>query len=141
MPILDIVKDPDLLSTKSDKIIKGDDLQQLIQDLTDTANHHIDNCLGLSGIQIGYSKRICVIKSGEKTWLPLINPVIVKRSPATYLSEEGCLSFEGKTNTVKRHNQITIMHEVNGKIRKLSFSGIHSVIVQHEIDHMNGRLI
>ena len=71
-----------------------------------------------------------------------MNPVIVKKSKTTHMSEEGCLSLDG-TRTVKRHDWVKVISidPTTGKSMTNTFSGQLAVIVQHEIDHLNGKLI
>lgn len=129
-----------VLTQKSDKIVKGDPVQDIIRDLLDTAQALTEVCVGLAAVQIGIHKRVCVVKDTDGKWFPLVNPVITERSSATVTSTEGCLSLEG-TKDVKRHTQITIMSAESGKIKKRTFYGTRAIVVQHEIDHMNGILI
>lgn len=141
MAVREIVKDEAILSQKSDKVEKGEDINQVIRDLLDTANEHKETCIGLSAIQIGYTKRVCIVKTGDDSWLTIINPMIIQHSPGHHQSTEGCLSFPDTPRTTKRWDSITIMHDVRGKMVKRKFGKIHAVIVQHEMDHMNGILI
>lgn len=143
--IKEIIKDTMVLSQKSEKATKAE-VSEIVRDLIDTANEHLDRCVGLAAIQIGYNKRICIIRDGEdkegKTkWLPIINPMIIAKSATTYTAIEGCMSFDGERE-VKRYNNITIMSEDRaGKMKKQILSGIRAQVAQHEIDHMSGILI
>lgn len=135
--VKEIVKDTEVLSKPLERATK-DDLY-IIRDLVDTAKAH-DNCLGLTANQIGYTKRIILVKNGE-SWKPFINPIIVKKSRETYIAEEGCLSLDGERK-VKRHHSIRLAYqEENGKQRVSDFSGLMAEIIQHEVDHCNGILI
>jgi len=141
MAVHEIIKDEKVLSLKSEKVSKSEDITQLIRDLIDTANEHKETCIGLSAIQIGFQKRICIIRNGEDNWFPIINPMIIQHSTGHHQSTEKCLSFPDQERTVKRWDSITIMHEVRSKVQKRKLSGTPAIIVQHEIDHMNGILI
>ena len=137
--IRDIVKDENVLRQKSEPFVFGQD-DYLITDLLDTANAHKDNCAGLACIQIGVAKRIVLVRVGDN-FIPFINPVIFKKSPKTYIAQEGCLSLEG-LRTVKRHKSVKVMWtDQNGKRKVQEFSGYVAEILQHEIDHCNGVLI
>lgn len=95
---------------------------------------------GLAAIQLGYPKRICIIKNNEN-WLPLINPIYLRKSNTKILSTEGCMSLDG-ARECERYTNVEVMYtQTNGKIKKQQFNGFQAIIVQHEIDHMNGVLI
>lgn len=137
--VKDIIRDIKVLTTKSEKFIFKQD-ESLIDDLIDTAIAKGSNCAGLAAIQIGVPKRLIVVWNGTK-FIPFINPIIVKRSTGTYVSNESCLSLDG-TREVKRHNSITVVYaERSGKVKKHTFSGFIAQVIQHECDHLNGVLI
>ena len=137
--VKEIVKDIDILTKESEPFVFGED-DELIQDMIDTANEHSDRCVGLAAVQIGVHKRAILVKIGDK-FVPMINPIIIKRSPQTYVTKEGCLSLDG-TRTVKRHKSVYVVHrDVNGKKGYGDYIGFEAEIIQHEIDHLNGVLI
>lgn len=137
--IKEIIKDEIILQTKSENFVFGED-NHLIQDMIDTATANIEICAGLACIQIGVAKRVILVKQGDK-FIVYINPVIVKKSPKTYITQEGCLSLDG-LRTVKRHRQITLAYtNKQGKRKVQTFSGFTAQIIQHECDHLNGILI
>lgn len=138
--VKEIVKDVELLQKKCIKVNNIADDLYIIQDLIDTAEFHKSNCLGLAANQIGYHKRIVIIKDGDG-WLPLINPAIFYRSTGRHDSEEGCLSLEG-TRMVARHNRVSVMYQnKRGKWIKLQLKGLAADVIQHETDHLEGILI
>lgn len=137
--IKEIIKDENILKQKSEPFVFGED-DYLINDLLDTANAHKDNCAGLACIQIGVAKRVILVRQGDD-FIPFINPMIIKRSPKTYIAKEGCLSLNGM-RTVKRHNSIKVMwSDLNQKRKVQEFYGYIAEILQHEIDHCKGILI
>lgn len=138
--VINDIEGMNILTMRSEKVAKGEDISELIRDLIDTAQAHKERCVGLAAIQIGVAKRVCVIIDGDDHWMPIINPIVVARSKTTHMSEEGCMSVEG-TRTVKRYDSITIMSDVSGKPKKRVIGGMHAVILQHEMDHMNGIVI
>lgn len=149
--VREIVKDTEKLQEKCKTVKKVKDVRELIQDLRDTAEFHEeqDNCVGLAANQVGGDKRVIIVRvhphgnyNTEKLfWMPMINPVITNKSKTTIDSEEGCLSLEG-VRTVKRYQSVEVMFtDVNGKIQRVEFYGFEACIVQHEIDHLNGKLI
>lgn len=140
--IKDIVKDPIILTRKC-KMANAVEDRWLMIDLLDTAEHHreTDNCVGLACNQIGGDKRLIVAWNG-RAFFGLMNPVIVKKSKTTHMSEEGCLSLDG-TRTVKRYDWVKVISidPFTGKSMFNTFRGQLAVIIQHEIDHLNGKLI
>ena len=134
-----IVKDENILRQKSELFVMGED-DYLITDMLDTANAHKGNCAGLACIQIGIAKRIILVRQNNK-FIPFINPVIIKKSPQTYIANEGCLSIKG-LRTVKRHKTVKVAFTtLQGKRKVQEFSGYVAEIIQHEVDHCNGILI
>lgn len=138
--IKEIVKDLEVLQTKSNKAnIKSEETKSVIQDLVDTANAYKDRCVGLSAIQIGVPLRICVIFNGDN-FIPFINPIITKTYGDKYEAEEGCMSLDG-TRIVSRYDRIEVIRQTKNGFVKERFSGYMAQILQHEIDHFNGKLI
>lgn len=100
--------------------------------------------VGVAAPQIGISKKIIVIDcKNTKSILKgtFINPKILKYSSETSYSFEGCLSFPGLTQRIKRPFSIEIeWYDIHEKYNKESFSGFESIVLQHEIDHLNETL-
>ena len=137
--IKEIVKDENILIQKSEKVELGE-AKEIISDLLDTAKAHIDKCAGLAAPQIGILKKVIVVRDGN-TFFPMINPTIIKRTGNQFSSKEGCLSLEGE-RIVKRHPSILVSYQdINGNKLTKTFNSLLSVIIQHEIDHLNGKLI
>lgn len=137
--VKEIVKDLDILTKKSEEFVFGED-NDLIKDMIDTANAHIDCCVGLAAVQIGVHKRVILIKNRNK-FIPFINPVIIRRSQAVYKTNEGCLSLDG-TRPVVRHKEIMVKYITDkGKPQYQTFNGYIAQIFQHECDHLDGVLI
>lgn len=138
--IRDIVKDESILTQKSELFVRGED-DYIIQDLLDTANAHIENCAGLASIQLGIPKRVIVARSNENKFTVFINPIIIRTSPEMYTTSEGCLSLEG-LRTVQRHKSVLVSWTTPDYKHKVHmFNGRLAQILQHEIDHCNGKLI
>lgn len=138
--VKEIVKDLEVLQTISLKANpKSKETAEVIRDLTDTAEYHKDRCVGLSAIQIGVPLKICVVYNG-RDFVPFINPIITKTFGDKYEVEEGCMSLEG-TRKVIRHERIEVIRQTQNGFSKEKFSGYMAEILQHEIDHFNGKLI
>jgi len=94
------------------------------------------NGVGLSGVQIGFLKRIAIIRT-DKVSLNLFNSVI-KTGSGSKITREGCLSLPNQWVNVERKEKITL---VNGDKEIYELDGFEAIVVQHEIDHWNGILI
>lgn len=137
--IKEIVKNTEFLSKKSEKFVLGED-DYIINDLIDTANANKDNCLGLAAIQIGYLKRVIVVRINDK-FIPFINPQIIQKFGGTYSTTEGCLSLDG-TREVRRHKAVRLKYTSrSGKTQIIPYTNRVAQIIQHEVDHLNGVLI
>ena len=137
--IKEIIKDEEFLTQKSGAVT-FEEAQEIITDLLDTANYHIDNCAGLAAPQIGIHKRVVVIRNGN-TFFPMVNPVVVKKTGKKFVNTEGCLSLEG-CRRVDRWSSILVGYtDGSGKRQTKTFNGTLAIIVQHETDHLNGILI
>lgn len=134
--ILTYPTNKDILTSKSVEVEEiNDEIKNLIQDLKDTLNS-TTGC-GISAVQIGELKRICLIKiNGQiKT---LINPVITKTRGEVEF-REGCLSAPDVATTTKRAQKVWVDYiDENGRKRELADGGLCSIIVQHELDHFDG---
>lgn len=138
--IKEIVKDVDVLTQKSEKV-KIEEAKEIITDLLDTADFHADHCVGLAAPQIGELKQVIVVRING-TFYPMVNPVILKKFGNQFNSVEGCLSLEGE-RTVKRHKSVMVnyLDSFSGKKVTKTFTGFVATIIQHEVDHLNGKLI
>tara|TARA_B100000085_G_scaffold265173_1_gene272731 strand:- start:4270 stop:4818 length:549 start_codon:yes stop_codon:yes gene_type:complete len=99
--------------------------------------------IGLAATQVNIHKRIIVIDVSEKKneKLYLINPEILSLSDDKDSMEEGCLSVPGFYESVERPKKIKILtYDYDGKEIELDADGLLSTCIQHEIDHLNGKL-
>jgi peptide deformylase len=96
--------------------------------------------IGLAAPQVGMSLRLIVVDIGEGLY-KLINPKIVKRQGAQAI-QEGCLSVPGACVKVKRSRQVWVeAFDENGRPLKLEAKDLFACVLQHEIDHLEGKLI
>lgn len=113
-------------------------IQKLIQSMMITMQSN--NGLGLAAPQVNYSKNLCLVDYQDKIYI-LINPKITSHSQTKSLDEEGCLSFPGKFLKIERYDKITVRYlDQFGKKRKLKASGLLARALQHEVDHLQGKL-
>tara|TARA_B100001057_G_scaffold325802_1_gene326001 strand:+ start:1969 stop:2493 length:525 start_codon:yes stop_codon:yes gene_type:complete len=146
MSIKNIITVPDeILKKVSDPIEKvGINEKKLINDLLETMYN--SNGIGLAAVQVGILKRILVIdisnKDEKKNPLKLINPIIKKVSDETSIYEEGCLSIPDTFIEIERPKICEVEYiDINGQKRYLKCNGLLSTCLQHEINHLDGKLI
>ena len=134
----------DILSKKCREVEKIDEkIKELGQDMLDTM--YKNDVIGLAACQVGMLKRIIVydikyIEEGaKKEGHILINPKITSRSKSMIEVEEGCLSFPDIYENVLRHEKVTVEYtDIDGKKKKINAKEIEAVVIQHEIDHLDG---
>lgn len=96
--------------------------------------------LGLAGPQVGIEKRLFVIIIDDERWV-FINPEIIGRSDDKVRYEEGCLSIPGYYMDVFRPSKVKIQfQDISGKMQILDASGLLARVIQHEYDHLDGKL-
>ena len=144
MAIREIKKYPDEILRKKTEPVEefGDDLQQLIDDMVETM--YAAPGVGLAANQVGVSKQLTVIDvsvgSEEISLIVLCNPEIICHE-GEEASEEGCLSIPEYTTMVKRFGKVTVKaHDRHGNEIEIEAEGLLSRALQHEIDHLNGKL-
>ena len=119
------------------------EIQALVDDMAETM-YAAPGC-GLAATQLGIAHRIFVIdcaSEDEKSQLYVfINPEIVEKD-GVQTWEEGCLSFPGVTEEIKRAESVKVKAlDRNGRPFELSAEGLLAVAIQHETDHLNGVLM
>lgn len=142
MAILDIVLHPHPSLYKPAKpVTKFDDaLHTFLDNMAETM--YAANGVGLAANQVNVLKRVILIDPSEKDedpqFLELINPEIVSKS-GEITWEEGCLSFPGVYEKVKRSLTCTVKYQDrHGNPQEISGEELLSVVLQHEIDHIDG---
>lgn len=97
--------------------------------------------VGLAGPQVGVSKKIFVVHIRGSEPMVFINPSIVGTSIETGVYEEGCLSIPGVYHDVIRPVGVTIQaQDLNGKPFTIQADGVLARVIQHENDHLHGKL-
>ena len=122
----------------------GESEKKLVNDLFETMYN--SNGIGLAAVQVGILKRILVIdvstKEEKKNPLCFINPVIKKISDETSVYEEGCLSIPDTFIEIERPKICEVEYiDLDGKLKNISCDGLLSTCLQHEINHLDGKLI
>lgn len=96
--------------------------------------------LGLSANQVGLSDRVCVINMGDSIWT-MFNPVLVESSLTTADYAEGCLSYPGLYLKLSRADHIKVKFQaIGGQEVEKEFDGLTAVVIQHELDHLDGKV-
>ena len=135
----------ELLKKTSDPIEKvGDNEKKLVKDLFETMYN--SNGIGLAAVQVGILKRILVIdvstKEEKKNPMCFINPVIKKISDEKSVYEEGCLSIPDTFIEIERPKICDVEYiNLEGKLKYIKCDGLLSTCLQHEINHLDGKLI
>ena len=98
--------------------------------------------VGLAATQVGVLQRLFVVKPAEEDALALVNPRIVEAREETEVDDEGCLSLQGVLVPVERSVAVTVEAlDEHGDAVRLEFEELAARVVQHELDHLDGRLI
>jgi len=146
MTIKDIITVPDATLKKISEPIEkiGINEKKLINDLFETMYN--SKGIGLAAVQVGILKRILVIdvsnKDEKKQPLSFINPSIKKVSNETSIYEEGCLSIPDTFIEIERPKICEVEYiNIQGKKKFLRCEGLLSTCLQHEINHLDGKLI
>ena len=146
MTVKKLITVPDEILRKKSQNIEsvGQNEKKLVKELFDTMYHH--KGIGLAAIQIGIPKKIIVLdvlqKDDQKNPLCFINPVIKKISDEKAQYEEGCLSIPNTFIEIERPKICLIEYiDIEGKKKIMECDGLLSTCIQHEINHLDGKLI
>lgn len=145
MTTLEILTYPDTFLKKPVKPVENIDgaFQDLIEDMAQTM--YAAPGIGLAAIQVGIDKSLIVYdiapKEEGRRLEVLINPKIIAAEGTTLSENEGCLSVPDFRADVKRHAQVQVEGvDRNGNPLRFEAEGLLAVMLQHEIDHLNGIL-
>ena len=143
MAVLNILKFPDPRLHRVAEPVREVDgrIRQLVSDMAETMYEAPG--IGLAATQVDIHLRVIVIDASEaKDQLKVfINPEIVDASVDCKVYEEGCLSVPGVYDEVERPDRVTVRAlDGQGKPFTLDCDGLLAVCIQHEIDHLNGRV-
>ena len=144
MAIYDIVKYPAAILRKKAKAVK--DISGYQRDLLDSMVETMYNdevTVGLAAQQVNLDIRLIVIDARDKVGLiKLINPVIKRVEGELVSMDEGCMSLPGITVSVFRSPKVVVeAKNERGQLIEIETEGFLARVLQHEIDHLNGKLI
>ena len=150
MSVLQLYEYPHpILEQKAERVLKVDeDIKKFLDDMLETM--YFSKGVGLAAPQVGVSKRIIVIDAEQREIdgeykhgnpMYLINPEIVYKSEETIMFCEGCLSVPKQSADVERHYKIKVRYlDYDGKEQEIEAEDYLAVVLQHEIDHLDGIL-
>ena len=140
-----IIIEPDAILRKTSETLEkvDNELRGLMDDMLETM--YAAPGIGLAAVQIGVLKRLIVIdisrEKEKKNPLFLINPEIIYKSKNTSVYEEGCLSLPGYFAEIERPAECKIKYiGYDGKKKNMTANGLLATCIQHEVDHLNGKL-
>jgi peptide deformylase len=157
MAVLDILTVPNPILAKKARPVEpgefGDELRRFVSDLAETM--YAAPGVGLAAPQVGDLRRVVVVDPGNSTheqdddgrptnprFVALVNPQIIEASPDKIIWEEGCLSVPEFNEDIARPRRVHIRFlDESGKPHTRWFEGYDSVVVQHEMDHLDGTVI
>ncbi len=143
MAVLPILRWPDPRLSQPCGPIEGD-VTALVADMFDTM--YAAPGRGLAAPQVGVMQRLFVMdttwKEGARTPKVFLDPQIIAHATSLATGSEGCLSIPGVVVDVTRPSEVTVAWtDVDGQAWEQTFDGFEAVCIQHEIDHLNGKVV
>ncbi|QQR54378.1 peptide deformylase [Candidatus Peregrinibacteria bacterium] len=119
------------------------ELRKFAEEMTKTM--HFEKGVGIAAPQCGKNIRMAIVmlNPGQKNEIvfPIVNPEILELSEEMEDGEEGCLSLRGFWGKVKRHSFLTVRFQnLKGQEQTLTLEHFNARIIQHEVDHLDGKL-
>jgi peptide deformylase len=142
MALLNILRYPDarLHKVAAPVTVFDESLKKLVADMAETM--YAAPGIGLAATQVDVHKQVIVIDVSERrdSMVVLINPEIVETSGVSDI-EEGCLSVPGIYETLERAERVKVRaYDQNGNAFTLEAQGLLAVCIQHEMDHLKGKV-
>jgi len=143
MTVRSIVTNKEKLGEVSEKINDQAKLEQIIQDLKDTAAKYRGTpkgCVGLAAVQIGEPYRVFIVHH-EAKWLVFVNPTVEYIKGMSPYMKEGCLSRPSVLKKCRRYKKLKVSYDIPGediRVHDKQFTGFTARVIQHEYDHLNG---
>jgi peptide deformylase len=145
LALLDILTYPDEFLSTLTKPVKNIDgkLQEFFKNMADTM--YAAPGIGLAATQVGVDQSVIlydIAPQGEERDLSiLVNPVIVAKEGELLSENEGCLSVPDYRADIKRAERVLVeAYDREGNPLRIEAEGMHAIVLQHEIDHLNGTL-
>ena len=116
-----------------------DEVRDIVREMFETM--HAEEGIGLAAVQVGRPLRVFITKVEDDRERVYINPEIIETSIEEDTAEEGCLSIPGKRADVTRPARVSVQATaLDGRVFRLNAQGLLARAIQHELDHLNGRL-
>jgi len=145
MSKLEILTYPNKFLSQPTKQLENIDgkVQKMIDDMASTM--YDAPGIGLAAIQVGWNKRLLIYdispRDENRSLHVLVNPRIIAKEGEIMSEGEGCLSVPDFRSDIKRAASITVEgHDREGKPLRIDAEGLLAIVLQHEIDHLNGTL-
>ncbi|MFM2486908.1 peptide deformylase [Celerinatantimonas yamalensis] len=143
MAVLNVLKFPDeRLRTVAKPVAKvTPKIQKMVDDMFDTM--YAEEGVGLAATQVDFHQQVIVMDCSETRdeRIVLINPEVIQRSDSVAMNEEGCLSVPEYRADVERATEVTIKAlDRDGNPFELNATGLLAICIQHEMDHLLGKL-
>ena len=126
------------LRIPSETITSFSETQDIIKDLEDSLD--LSKGIGLSAIQIGIPKRVGIIRL-PNIKIDLVNAIITEKFDKFRMKDEACLSLPNIRVDTLRYQEITLINDAKTQVFDIQIDGILTIAIQHELEHMKGRLI
>ena len=150
MPALPILEAPHPILSRKARPVEphefNSELAQLLQDMTDTM--YLAPGVGLAAPQVGDSRRILVIDPGNNDddappqLFQLVNPKIIEKSTELIQYDESCLSVPEYSLMMDRSQRIHLSwQDASGQTHNQWFEDFPAIVVQHELDHLEGKTL
>ena len=142
MAVLDILSFPNpRLRNKGVDVEEYEDMRGVVRNMADTMYAH--EGIGLAAPQVGIRKNLIIFDPSDdmSNLTAMVNPKI-KAKDGEVFTNEACLSFPEMRAKIKRSKNIKVKYrDLDGDTITKDFSGLESICIQHEIDHLKGKLI
>ena len=132
--------DPCLRETAQPVTVFDDELKTFVTDMTETM--YAERGIGLAAPQVGVCKRVIIVDISENRDQPmaLINPEFIQ-CDGEMMMMDGCLSLPESYTETQRYSSVTVRYQdINGAEHTLEAEGLQAGCLQHEVDHLNGKL-
>lgn len=149
---MEILKIGDLKLREENTLVSDfEEAKTIINEMKEVINNPETSGLGLAAPQIGYNKKIVIVREAidspitpvmDKKLIVLINPSIKKLGKKKAVYREGCLSVPDVTAAVERCKEVKVIYtDEDGNLITRNFKGTDAVVVQHELEHLDGILM
>lgn len=136
-----IVKEGNSILTKPCEFLTVLNYREQVNTFLRKSIPHREGSVGIAANQVGMSAMIFSMKIG-KTWKTFINPTIDKLYGDKITHVEACLSIPGVDYAIERNTKVDIgFYDYNFKKHNKTYESLKAIVIQHEVDHLNGYLI